>query len=261
MLTLQYTFHSSDGKNEIMKNTIKKMGMVKNTKPKQTFKLPSKFSQKKISNKHNSISLSSHMEVEVKELFDRLNFQDHTEHIPDIKNKIPFVRFGENLPTNIQKSLNQYTTNELIISGGCYLNSSHLSLLNSDIKIVQGYYGQKLSKTEKSEIIKIIVTNKIRKNKFGMYELWSPYGRTFVLLERGIVIDPHSWNYIDGVHFDVTRQFDSKLKSDWVYYFPHRIVDISTINSDMKSILIQSLKEFKIRGVVMYQRTVMNLAS
>jgi len=232
-----------------------------NTKQKQTFKLPSKFSQKKISNKHNSISLNPQVEVEVKNLFDRLNFRDHTEHIPNIQNKIPFVRFGENLPPNIQKSINQYTSNELIIRGGCYQNSSHLSLLNSEIKIVHGYYGRKLSKSEKSEITKIIVTNKIRKNKFGMYELWSPYGRTFVLLERGIVIDPHSWNYIDGVHFDITRQFDSTLKSDWVYYFPHRIVDTSTIDSETKSILIQRIKEFKGRGVVMYQRTVMNLAS
>jgi hypothetical protein len=109
---------------------------------------------------------------------------------------------------------------------------------------------------------KFIQTHRLKKNPYGMFELWSDYGRTFVHLEKDIVIDPHSWNCSkEGIHFDITRQFDVELQSDWVYYYPIKIVDTSSIPVEMKSLLIKRVEETKIKVVLKYNREVMNIAA
>lgn len=242
-----------------MKTVTPKTENEKNTK--QIFKLPSKFQKRNNHTQLKTPTQLSKVEMEIQIALDMLNFSDHTKHIPNIKNKIPFVSWVDNLPQKAKEIIEKYTNNELVIEGGCYQNSSHLSLLNPDIRIVQGYYGRKMSKNEKVEVTLMITRNKMKKNEFGMFELWSPFGRTFVLLEKGIMIDPHSWNCIDGIHFDITRNFDSKLKSNWVYYFPHRILNTSTIPDVLRENLTNKLKMTKLNGILKFKRQVLNLAS
>jgi hypothetical protein len=230
----------------------------KSVKKKQSFNLPSKLRKSTTSEPSRLI----HQLSDEDELFQTMNFSDHTEYIPNPHQKVPFVRVGENLPKDVIGSVTTYTNNEMIIKGGCYQNSCHLSLIDSNIKIVQGYYGRKLTKENRSMFTKFIQTHRLKKNPYGMFELWSDYGRTFVHLEKDIVIDPHSWNCSkEGIHFDITRQFDVELQSDWVYYYPIKIVDTSSIPVEMKSLLIKRVKETKIKVVLKYNREVMNIAA
>ena len=217
-------------------------------KPKQTFKLPSRFNKSTTSESSSLV----HQPSEEDTLFQLIIFSDHMRYTPSLDQKVPFVRVSENLPLDVKGSVTTYTKNEMIIKGGCYSNSCHLSLIQSEIKIVQGYYGRKLDNKQMSMFIDIIKKGKLKRNQYGMFELWSDYGRTFIHLEKQIVIDPHSWNITkEGIHFDVTRQYDKELQSDWVYYFPIRIVDTSSISFEMKSLLVKRVKELKTKGVLM----------
>jgi hypothetical protein len=228
---------------------MKKKRNQSTIKPKQKFKLPLSLRQRKI-----EPSL-----IDIKYFI--LNFQDHEKHTPHKKERIPFVRLGKHLPEPYKQSWFSYTSNEVLIDRGCYYNASQLSLLDNRIKLVHGYYGTKMSPKTRDMFEKIVKQYRIKSNLDGFYEIPTPFGRTFIDFKNNQSLNPHSWNYIDGVHFDVTREFDESLQSDWVNYYPIRYIDTSEFSHDETSELTSRIRKTKIQLHIENKLSILNIAA
>jgi hypothetical protein len=108
---------------------------------------------------------------------------------------------------------------------------------------------------------KIVKQYRIKSNLDGFYEIATQQGRIFIDFKNNQSLDPHSWNYIDGVHFDVTREFDESLQSDWVNYYPIRYIDTSEFSHDETSELTSRIRKTKIRLHIEKNFSILNIAA
>jgi hypothetical protein len=183
--------------------------------------------------------------VQIENKFKSINFLDHINYNPKKKSQLLYVVSTTNLPDEITQIIHNYTRDEKLIQGGCWYNSSHLSLIEERIKIVHGYHGTKMSNGEEQSIKKLIKLNGISPNLDDWYPFEDEYGKGFFDLKNKTILSPHSWNQFEDTHFDLTKEYDSSLKNDWVYYYPIKTESTSSINLQTKNQLIRMVIDAK----------------
>jgi hypothetical protein len=189
-------------------------------------------------------------QIQIKKKFESLNFKDHRNYNPKKNSELRYVVNFKNLPTEITSEIRDYTKIEKIVRGCCWYNSSHLSLINEDIEVVHGYYGEKLTDYEINSIQRKVNQNILSPNKDGWYPFTDEYGKGFYDLKNKTMLSPHSWNiYSDEngkeIHFDITKEYDLNLQKNWVYYYPIKTEGTSSLNMNTKRELIKIIKERK----------------
>lgn len=178
-------------------------------------------------------------------IFKLLNFQDHIKYTPKKKSHLLYVINSNNLPSEISIIVSNYIKNQKIIKGGCWYNSSHLSLIDDRIKIVHGYYGEKMTEEKFVSISSRIKIEDVCSNKDGWYPFEDEYGKGFFDLKKKTIISPHSWNQFENIHFDLTKENDTSLKNNWINYYPIKNESTSSLDLQTKNQIIQRVIDTK----------------
>ena len=122
-----------------------------------------------------------------------------------------------------------------VLQGGCFFNSFKLmcELRDLGVEQVHGWYGFNVSECVEYEDW----VDRYLSGKRGMEyvydssdsehtERWWPGYDSVWDYDKGLVWKRHSWNKLDGVHFDTTRD---TMNRDWVYYNEHFSQDWSDL--------------------------------
>jgi hypothetical protein len=176
---------------------------------------------------------------QIESKFNSINFQDHINYTPQKKSQLLYVVNSSDLPNDISQIINRYVKNEKLIRGGCWYNSSHLSLIDERVKIVHGYYGERMTKQEyETNSYKMKTTGTLLNND-GWYPFEDEYGKGFYDLKNKTTLSPHSWNQFGDIHFDLTKENDSLLKNEWINYYPIKTESTSSFDLQTKTDLIK----------------------
>tara|TARA_B110001452_G_scaffold131808_1_gene109500 strand:- start:1646 stop:2314 length:669 start_codon:yes stop_codon:yes gene_type:complete len=182
---------------------------------------------------------------QVNRVFKLLNFQDHIKYTPQKKSHLLYVINSNNLPSEVSITVSNYIENQKIIKGGCWYNSSHLSLIDSRIEIVHGYYGEKMTKEEFVSISSSIKIGGLCSNNDGWYPFEDEYGKGFYDLKNKTILSPHSWNQFENIYFDLTKENDTSLKNNWINYYPIKRESTCSLDSQTKNKIIKMVIERK----------------
>lgn len=177
--------------------------------------------------------------------FKRVTFSNFTEYIPKMKNKTLVVTDFRFIPNEIKEVVEDYLSNEIIVERGCYYNSSHLSLIESKINIVHGFYGVKVTDSELIDVQNIVRINNIKENSDGLVILDSGCKKWIYDLKNGLRLDSHSWNSYNGVNFDVTLHLDERLRGNVVSYYKIKEESTYSINDFIKEPVMEIVIRFK----------------
>jgi hypothetical protein len=154
----------------------------------------------------------------------------------------------KNLPQKIKKTISDYLRKEMIVEYGCYYNSSHLTLIEPEIKTIHGWYGYKISNKSLNNM-GISNSNKrfvTRRDVKGIQ----------IIDKKNLVIyDPHSWNEYKGIYFDLTTENNYKFDS-WIEYVLTDVKDYKDIitNEQVRSYYIKEIMECKNYGLSIGRR-------
>lgn len=141
------------------------------------------------------------------------------------KIKVPFVSTVESLSVCDIEDVSTYIKTQKVIESGCHSNSIMLSTLFPKFRTVHGYVGVKLTDIEFE-----LCTTQLPKNRNNFIGInVEGYGIMFFDIKRKMKYFRHSWNEIDGVHFDITKSFKEQIVKKWWNYFPTEIIDLSKI--------------------------------
>jgi hypothetical protein len=145
----------------------------------------------------------------------------------------------KNLPQRVKTVLREYLNKEQIIEYGCYYNSSHLTLIDSEIKTVRGWYGFKIDE----QYIKHIV----RGSNKRFFSYCDDFGIEIIDTKKQMKYNPHSWNEYNGIHFDLTTEKNETF-NQWITYSICDIKDYKEIKSDsiISDFYLKELKNTKI---------------
>jgi len=178
-------------------------------------------------------------------IFELLNFQNHIRYNPKKKSHLLYITNSNKLTNEVSLTVKNYIKNQKLIKGGCFYNSSHLSLIDDRIKIVHGYYGEKMSEDLFVTISSMIKSKGICPNKDGWYPFEDKYGKGFVDLKNKTILSPHSWNQFENIHFDLTKENDPSLNDDWIHYYPIKSESTCSLDLQTKNKIIQMVIERK----------------
>ena len=158
--------------------------------------------------------------------------------VKDVKRDkaIKWVRRMNKMPEDLKKSVNEVLDSRLKLKvRGCWYNSSILSLFIDGVKKVDGWYGiNDLEEQDVKELRKLVsrkdsIAKKINNDLYGLMK-----GSDSVVLDlkNGVTYYRHSWNVVDGVHFDVTAELTKPkelwgVSKAWVHYIEDS-VDVSS---------------------------------
>lgn len=142
------------------------------------------------------------------------------------KARTPFVSQIDSLPLIHLKDVIKYISSEKIVESGCHSNSTMLSSIYPKIKTVHGYVGTKMTDTEFNYFVDELPSNS--KKLISFY--FQNKGLLFIDFKRKMWYFNHSWNEVDGVHFDLTKSYNDKIIKRWWNYYPIETVDLSKNN-------------------------------
>ena len=181
----------------------------------------------------------------VKKTFIRVSFFNFEEYTPKMKNKTLVVTDFKFIPNEIKHVVEEYLSNEIIVERGCYFNSSHLSLIESKINVVHGFYGRKVSDSELIKIKNIVRINNLKENSDGLVILNTGFNKYIYDLKNGLRLDSHSWNSFNGVDFDVTLHLDERIRGEVVSYYKVKEESTYSINGFIKESVIDMVMRYK----------------
>ena len=143
----------------------------------------------------------------------------------DRKSKVPFVSNIDSLSVCTIEEVITYIKTQKVIESGCHSNSIMLSTLFPKFRTVHGYVGVKLTDTEFE-----LWTNQLPKNTNNFIGInVEGYGIMFFDIKRKMKYFRHSWNELNGIHFDITKSLKKQIVKKWWNYFPTEIIDLSKV--------------------------------
>ena len=185
----------------------------KTTQSKQQITLTSSKSQfprlsKRIYNIHNSDDILS-------------------DDVVDVNDVVPY----KSLPKSVVKQIDNHIKKYPIRKSKCHVNSSLLSLNIEDVKTCRGWYsdnifrwlelGEKIHDSNDivdstNSIIKRIKTENSKGNPWVKLpcQSWCDEDEYWIETKTGDYWLHHSWNEYNGIHFDLSEEFQSKYKSN-----------------------------------------------
>jgi len=181
----------------------------------------------------------------IESTFRRISFLNYNEYIPKMKNKTLVVTDFKDIPKDIKQVVEEYLSNEIIVERGCYYNSSHLSLIQSKINVVHGFYGIKVINSELNRIKTIVRVNNLKENSDGLVVLNTGFEKYIYDLKNGLRLDSHSWNSFNGVDFDVTLHLDERIRGKVVSYYKIKEESTYSINGFIKESVINMVVNYK----------------
>lgn len=187
-------------------------------------------------------------QLQINKKFESLNFLDNRFYSPKRNSLLLYVVDSCKVPLVVRNEVYEYTKKEKLVQYGCWYNSSHLTLLNEKIEVVHGFYGVKMTPDDINNLEKLVTSKRLKPNKDNWYKNSEYYGDIFYDLKNNVEITPHSWNRVwDNesqryVHFDLTKENDETLQKDWVFYYPVKTENSSSLRIGMKSELIEMTK-------------------
>jgi len=174
-----------------------------------------------------------------------------------------FVPSYKTLPNSIVEEIENVVRNDGVIELGCWFNSFNLSLKVEGIESIQGWYGWKLKGKNLNLFLEMMddesKRNSFKKGKWFMIdgektrvtlledgktismtdEMKTDSRNCIIDLKTGIEWSRHSWNIYNGVHFDITREFQqdippfsSNSKKVWTSYRSVKTVDTSVFKEN-----------------------------
>lgn len=143
--------------------------------------------------------------------------------------KVPYIPLIENLDQPIRSKVQNWIKDNPVYMEGCWWVASQLSLEFPDTEVVHGFYSCVISLDETIDHIEGLLPG-LPKHKIEDYLMKIKVGHNGLIYrgnERGNgiypifrnslthfeVLTPHSWNYNNGVHFDVSGEL---LRKWWV---------------------------------------------
>ncbi|MBM3454505.1 MAG: hypothetical protein FJX80_05075 [Bacteroidetes bacterium] len=184
-------------------------------KPKQTFKLPSKFLRKTTGK-----SVNTRSEIV------RNSICGNRELPLNRKIRTPFVYPISRLDEKTQKSVNQYLTQEKVLMSGCHTNSFLLSHNDPSIKTIHGYVGLHYTDREFRKLVNRVGDNGIRLSNGLIEHNTSDYGVQYYDVKRNMRYFRHSWNSDSSRSFDLTKELNPSFKNEWWNYYPTESIDL-----------------------------------
>ena len=185
-------------------------------------------------------------------LYNDLTFKDRINLKPSNDESLQYVIDHSKIPDEIESSVMSYISTYPIIELGCWFNSSQLSLLDERINVEHGFHGYKIEEDIK-KLGKKLKSSPLKLNKDGFYEVKIMNEIHFIDLKKGLTFTPHSWNSFNGVHFDLTKQFDEFYKNKWVYYLNNKSFTTESYSDIQKGELFKRIQTVKLMGKIMNQ--------
>lgn len=141
----------------------------------------------------------------------------------DRSSKVRFITNYKTLPKEGYEVVQEYIRTNKVLTSGCHPNSVMVSCLYPMIKTIHGFVGVKLTS---QEIDYWNLKKGIQSDK-GLVSLnVEGYGTYYFDFGRKMKYFRHSWNEMDGLHFDLTKCLNPNITVWWNYY-PTEIIDLS----------------------------------
>lgn len=147
--------------------------------------------------------------------------------------KIRFVTNYKTLPCEGVDLVQQYLHTTKVFTSGCHTNSMMLSCKSPIIKTIHGYVGIKMTTDETNRWKQLLGLHTVS----GMVSSEvKGYGTYYFDFGRNMKYFRHSWNEMDGIHFDLTKSLNPEM-TDWWNYYPTEIINLSNSNqSNLKKV-------------------------
>ncbi len=155
--------------------------------------------------------------------------------------KVRFVTNYNTLPNQGMELVQEYLQTNKVFTSGCHTNSMMLSCKSPIINTIHGFVGVKMNTDEiflwKKHLGIQTVSGLVKSEVQG-------YGTYFFDFRRKMKYFRHSWNEMDGIHFDLTKSLNSEV-TDWWNYYPTEKINLS--NSKLKNFknITKVVKMFK----------------
>jgi len=167
--------------------------------------------------------------------------------------KVSYVRHYHDLPEEVLKQIKLVLKLKPINMGGCFYNSSYLSLLVDGVEKVDGFIYDQVEEDFKYETVEdlgdgILIIKRVfvdEEDKEWCNE--SGFGEDYEFLfdtNKNKKIIHHSWNKYNDIHFDLTLKldwnghhyYDGGSSNTWIEYFQLQTPPITDVT--MKNVIL-----------------------
>jgi hypothetical protein len=212
----------------------KKMKKQKMSKKRNTRSYKKKLKRRTQTNK-KQVTYSSSTRDNISDVIYQ-TYEPNSMFSKEIKDVL-YVTSYKKLPHNILNQIEKHIEETPIRKGMCHVNSSLVTMNIRGVETCRGWYSENIFDLNKrlkeylpnddkilqsiNNILFVIEKEKSLNNEWILVK-FSPWSNKNVNLntKTGEFYLPHSWNVYNGIHFDLSNEFQLKFitKSIWTYY-------------------------------------------